>query len=82
MAGRFAQQEMDSRLAHIPVIVMNAAPLERVAIIASDLVRKPVDIDELLARVRAHFLAINLNDNVRNGIICAPLDIGDSPPSH
>src|SRR5690349_14051269 len=43
-----AQQEMDARLAHIPVIVMNAAPLERVAIVARDLIRKPVDIDELL----------------------------------
>src|SRR5260370_31955979 len=39
-----AQQEMDPRLAHIPVIVMSATPLERAAIIANDLVRKPVNI--------------------------------------
>jgi DNA-binding response OmpR family regulator len=75
-----AQQEMDARLAHIPVIVMNAAPLERVASIASDLVRKPVDVFELLERVRAHFVARDLADDVPNGVISAPLDIGDSPP--
>jgi DNA-binding response OmpR family regulator len=75
-----AQQEMDARLAHIPVIVMSAAPLERAAIIASDLVRKPVDIVELLARVRAHFLTSELRDDIPNGVIWAPLDIGDSPP--
>ena len=75
-----AEQEMDARLAHIPVIVMSAAPLERAAIIASDLVRKPVNIVELGARVRAHFLGSDLPDDVPNGVICEPLDIDDSPP--
>jgi DNA-binding response OmpR family regulator len=75
-----AQQDMDARIAHIPVIVMSAAPLERVAIVGSDLVRKPFDINEVVSRVRAHFLARDLVDDVPNGVICAPLDIGDSPP--
>jgi DNA-binding response OmpR family regulator len=76
-----AQQELDSRLAHIPVIVMSAAPLNRIAIVASDLVRKPVDLVELLARVRAHFLASELSGaELPNGVISAPLDIDDSPP--
>jgi DNA-binding response OmpR family regulator len=75
-----AQQEMDARLAHIPVIVMSAAPLERVALIASDMVRKPIEIDDLVAIVRAHFLASEPADEVPNGVIYAPLDIADSPP--
>lgn len=77
-----AWQESDARVAHIPVIVMSAAPLERVAIIASDMVRKPVDIVELVARVRAHFLTRDPSDDVPNGVIGAPLDLGDSPPLH
>jgi DNA-binding response OmpR family regulator len=77
-----AQQEMDSRLGHIPVIVMSAAPLERIAMIASDLILKPVDMDQLLARVRAHFLSSDLPDELRNGVVSAPLDLGDSPTLH
>jgi CheY-like chemotaxis protein len=75
-----AQQELDGRLAHIPVIVMSAAPLERVASVASGLIPKPIDLAELLACVRARLMAMDLRDAVSDGVICAPLDISDSPP--
>jgi DNA-binding response OmpR family regulator len=74
-----AQQEMDGRLAHIPVIIMSAAPLQSVASIASDMVSKPVNMAALIARVRAHLAAMDLRDELANGIIRAPLDLGDSP---
>jgi DNA-binding response OmpR family regulator len=75
-----AQQEMEARIAHIPVIVMSAAPLERIAIIANDLILKPVDLDQVLMRVRAHFLSSDLPELPRNGVVHTPLDLGESPP--
>src|SRR5438270_6811138 len=47
-----ARQEADPRFANIPVIVMTAAArLDDAAIAGMDLVRKPVDLDELIDRV-------------------------------
>jgi DNA-binding response OmpR family regulator len=49
------RQRRDSEIAAIPVIILSAAPLERLTTVGADTVlQKPFDYEGLLAAVRAH----------------------------
>ena len=70
-----AKQEADLRFSSIPVIVMTAAArLDDAAIVGTDLVRKPIRLEDLVERVRA-VLGPNEFDS-------APKTVRDNAPSH
>jgi CheY-like chemotaxis protein len=75
-------QQADPRAAEIPVIVMSAAPrLEEIALDGVDLVQKPVQLDELLGRVRALLDAREFDGvppTVRDASVLRELDLSDS----
>jgi CheY-like chemotaxis protein len=69
-----SRQEADPRLATIPVIVMSATELlDDAAIVGADHLRKPVRLEQLVDRVRAHLPP--------DGAVAGALDVGGSSPT-
>ncbi len=77
-----ARQEADPRFSGIPVIVMTAAAqLDDAAIAGTDLVHKPVQLETLVARVRAHAGTSEFDaapKTTRDNVPQAALDVDDS----
>ena len=76
------RQQADGRLADIPVIVMSAAArLDEIALDGVGLVQKPVQLDDLLARVQAVFDAREFDGvppTVPDAVVLRELELSDS----